>query len=93
MRSIVTDLGECPICGKIRYTSRKRAKEVARTIFPTARHLSEYKCAGYWHIGNLPRAVIRGADRATLRPTKKRPRLQKGTKRYADENDEDQESA
>lgn len=90
MKRIVTDLGECPTCGKIRYTSRKRAKAVARTIFPTAQHLSEYRCGNYWHIGNLPRSVIRGADRATLRPAKKRPPLQKGTKRY---DNEDQESA
>ena len=70
----LTDVGQCATCGKVSYITRKRAKEVAKTLFP-ASHLSPYRCGDYWHIGNLPRSVIRGADRATLRPAKKRPPL------------------
>lgn len=84
-----TDMGVCPECGKVRYATRKRARDVARTVFPGDHHLSPYRCGDYWHIGNLPRAVVRGADRATLRPTKKRPPLQRGEKR----RDPNQESA
>lgn len=70
----MSDVGQCLECGKVSYVTRKRAKEVAKVLFP-GNHLSPYKCGNYWHIGNLPRAVIRGADRATLRPAEKRPPL------------------
>lgn len=70
-----TDVGQCLTCGKVSYITRKRAREVAKSLFPAA-HLSPYRCGDYWHIGNIPRAVVRGADRATLRPAEKRPPLQ-----------------
>ena len=70
-----TDVGQCLTCGKVSYPTRKRAKEVAKNLFP-ASHLSPYRCGNYWHIGNLPVSVIRGvATRDTLRPAKKRPPL------------------
>lgn len=67
----IQDWGTCPTCGKVAYPTRKRAKEVAKKVYP-GYHLSPYQCGDFWHIGNLPRAVVRGADRATLRPAKKR---------------------
>lgn len=67
----IKDWGTCTTCGKTMYPSRKRAKEMAKKLFP-ADHLSPYRCGDYWHFGHLPRSVVRGADRTTLRPAKKR---------------------
>lgn len=61
------NLGACPDCGKLRYTSRRGAKAASK-VHP-GQHLSAYPCGEYWHYGHPPRSVMRGyADRSTLRP-------------------------
>lgn len=55
--------------GKVRHSSRKEAKRVARTSHPGTR-LQQYECAfcGWWHNGHPPSAVVRGIqDRRTWR--------------------------
>lgn len=47
--------GECA-CGKLRYTSRKRARAAARVKHP-GMHLAAYRCGPYWHLGHLPQAA------------------------------------
>jgi len=57
----------CEHCGKLAYTSRRKAKARARAAFP-GHHLSPYPCNGHWHVGHLPSRVIAGdRDRAELR--------------------------
>lgn len=53
---------ECAACGKRAYPSRKVAKR-AKADHPDARRLHVYHCrpgAPDWHVGYLPRAVLRG---------------------------------
>jgi hypothetical protein len=45
-------LGDCPLCGKRRYRSRRAARRAARLLYPGDR-LRAYRCCGYWHIGHL----------------------------------------
>ena len=52
--------GACASCGKRSYKTRKAAKQVGRSLYPSA-HLSAYRCVtGWWHYGNIPDAVIDG---------------------------------
>lgn len=53
----ISDAGRCQ-CGKIRYLSRKDARQVARSLSRAG--LNAYECAGYWHLGHLPPIVRRG---------------------------------
>lgn len=66
--------GACPECGKVRYRSRKDARKVAREVYPGT-HLSPYRCGEFWHLGNLPRAIINGySDRREQRPLPRQPK-------------------
>lgn len=50
----------CDVHGKLSYTDRKRAKEVARQH---SEHKNAYRCddnPNHWHIGALPPEVRRG---------------------------------
>lgn len=58
-REHYTWTGSCPDCGKRSFTTRKAAKKAARRI-GDGDHMSAYRCGGYWHIGHLPTAIIRG---------------------------------
>lgn len=58
-RVIKSAIGDCPLCGKLRYTSKKNAKATAKEQHPTE-HLSVYPCGNYWHLGHLPYSVQRG---------------------------------
>lgn len=63
-------IGQCPLCGKVRFRSRKAAKDFIRENHP-GHHLRPYECededgnlTGYWHYGHLPALVIqRGASK------------------------------
>ncbi|MEU3013400.1 hypothetical protein [Nocardia asteroides] len=59
----------CEPCGKRRYQSKAAAKQQARTHTGNYGSMSAYECPavpGQWHIGHLPRAVVRGEiDRTT----------------------------
>ena len=58
--AVPADLGRC-VCGKLRYESRKHAKQVARKI--GHRGLSTYVCREdppWVHLGHLPRSVKAG---------------------------------
>ncbi|GAB3863390.1 hypothetical protein GCM10028801_30900 [Nocardioides maradonensis] len=60
---------ESTCSGKVRHSSRKEAKHVARTNHPGVR-LQAYLCdfCGTWHLGHPPSAVVRGIqDRRTWR--------------------------
>lgn len=48
------------VTGKRGYSSRKLAKEAAAML--RGEKMSPYDCTqcNYWHVGHLPRAVIRG---------------------------------
>jgi hypothetical protein len=51
------DCGECPDCGKRRYTSKRSAKSAAERV---DRRMRAYRCGAYWHVGHLSKHVIRG---------------------------------
>jgi hypothetical protein len=51
--------GTCGSCGKVRYLSRKAAKQAARRLHPGA-DLHVYACGGAYHLGHLPFVVERG---------------------------------
>lgn len=59
--------GDCAVCGKKRYGSRKDARAAARALYP-GDHLSAYRCADAWHYGHLSAYVI--ARGATPRPSR-----------------------
>lgn len=62
----VVDCGECPACGKRRFTSRKKAKAMARKL--SLRGVNAYPCGDYWHVGHLPKPVVQGViDRDRIR--------------------------
>lgn len=65
---------ECT-CGKIRYLTKGAAKRQARRMKGRIGRLNAYRCpAGFWHLGHLPKAVIRGEiSRAEIRPRRARP--------------------
>lgn len=46
-------------CGKVRYLTKREAKNAARRIHPSER-MHAYRCDDYWHLGHLPAALIRG---------------------------------
>lgn len=52
-------LGPCGECGKKSYGTRKDAKDAAKRLYPGDK-LSIYQCVLGWHIGHLPKRVIRG---------------------------------
>lgn len=56
-------MGQCPECGKKRYTSRKIARKALRQMNSggyDSSGMNEYRCGEYWHVGHLPRRVVRG---------------------------------
>lgn len=61
------DYVTCSVHMKRGYHSRKDANRAARTYHP-GEHLDAYPCdlgTGLWHIGHLPKTVVRrGVDRA-----------------------------
>jgi hypothetical protein len=66
-------VGTCATCGKRCYPSKARAKKVARSLRGdrSGQHLSVYRCgdSAYWHLGHLPRDVVRGVmGRDEIRP-------------------------
>lgn len=62
-----TALGFCETHDKLLYTSRKKARNVARQH---TKHMSVYQCSvttHLWHVGSLALTVIQGeADRRTI---------------------------
>jgi hypothetical protein len=57
--------GTCRTCGKVRYLSRRAAKQAARRLHPSS-DLHVYACDGAYHLGHLPFVVERGqVDRRT----------------------------
>jgi hypothetical protein len=51
----------CPVCGKVRYSSRARAKQAIRQIRSrVGGHMNAYRCGDFWHVGHTPTALIRG---------------------------------
>lgn len=61
-RPAIFTTGACPepVChGKMRYPSRKHAKEAARRLH-IGEKLNAYKCGDYWHLGHLPPAITDG---------------------------------
>lgn len=76
-------IGFCTACGKGCYGSKHDAKAAANQIEGhDGSHTSIYACStGYWHFGDLPKAVIEGViSRADLAPT--RPRTPADRLRY-----------
>jgi len=54
--------GNCPDCGKIRFTTRRAAKAYLRRRFPK-QQMSAYPCTGgYFHVGHTPKRIRRGED-------------------------------
>lgn len=49
----------CPMCGKVRYLSRKQARDAARRLRGSG-HLNAYRCGEFWHLGHLPDPVRAG---------------------------------
>lgn len=60
----------CPLCGKRCYLTRKDARRIARRIpqppgkrlnaYPSCGELANDKGGEYWHLGHLPKPVVRG---------------------------------
>lgn len=63
---IGTAIGRCPNCGKLRYLTRKKARAAARKLHP-GKHMSIYRCVGWYHIGRPSQERVRGM------PVKARP--------------------
>lgn len=62
----------CPACGKERYLTRRQAKAAVKRMANLGNgHCSAYECGGFWHIGHMPRHVVRGiaAREPARRPT------------------------
>lgn len=54
----------CTVCGKLRFTTRRAAKQGIRQMRSHGRsdgHLNAYRCGDFWHIGHLPSVVIDGS--------------------------------
>jgi hypothetical protein len=47
-----TFTGQCPVCGKVRYLSRREAREAAARAHPGQR-MRAYRCGGYWHLTSV----------------------------------------
>lgn len=54
------DAGPCDDCGKMRFESRKRAKEVIKSRHHNDSLMNAYRCGDYWHIGHQAPAIRRG---------------------------------
>lgn len=55
-------MSRCVGCGKYRFVSRSAAKR-ARRRMSNPHGLNAYECPtepGWWHLGHLPAAVVRG---------------------------------
>lgn len=52
--------GRCPTCGKLRYLSRKTAKQDANRYRKRTGRMDTYRCGDFWHLGHLPSRVRRG---------------------------------
>lgn len=66
--------GFCPTTGKLKWSTRGKAKQTARRVNP-GEHMSAYRCSAckWWHIGHLPRGVVDGVvTRSDLRPRNER---------------------
>jgi ssDNA-binding Zn-finger/Zn-ribbon topoisomerase 1 len=53
----------CPECGKIRYQSRKDARQAQRTraaIHGPTGKMRAYKCGNFWHLTSRPADWITG---------------------------------
>jgi hypothetical protein len=53
----------CEVHGKLSFESRKLARLHARRVHPGDHRLNAYECdatPGLWHLGHLPRVVVRG---------------------------------
>lgn len=50
-------------CTKVAYENRTDAKKSARFLKPAFGAMRPYRCetCGFWHIGHLPGAVVRGS--------------------------------
>jgi len=57
----VTDVGTCPTCGKRCYLTKRTAVRASRQITTRTGRLHPYRCGDYWHLGHLPRNVVKGA--------------------------------
>lgn len=65
-------VGLCPDCGKHCYLTKRDAKAIRKRMAHDA-HLSVYRCGPYWHLGNLPKPVIKGTiDRSKILPVRRR---------------------
>ena len=62
-------IGLCQTCGKRSYPSKREARRARGQVAGhDSRHLSVYRCGDWWHIGHLPRMIVRGdAARGELR--------------------------
>jgi hypothetical protein len=55
----MSDADRCPPpCGKLRWTSRKKARAWAKKSH-RGDHVQAYRC-GDWHLGHMSRAKLRG---------------------------------
>jgi len=60
-RALVGNCGPCG--GKRRYPNRRTAQAAAKQT-PGA-HMTAYRCPhwpGWWHLGHMPRSVVRGRE-------------------------------
>lgn len=51
--------GRCQ-CGKLRYLTRKAAKQDANRYRKQLGRMDTYRCGDFWHLGHLPGRVRRG---------------------------------
>ena len=52
-------LGTCATCGKRSYITKDDAKAARRQVKNQGR-MAVYRCGNAWHLGHLPRGVVRG---------------------------------
>lgn len=55
-------VGTCNECGKRCYIDKRQAKRLAKQLDHSA-HMSVYKCGVYWHIGHMPKVMIKKGRR------------------------------
>lgn len=55
--------GECSLTGKVGFVSRADARRVVKRERHVLGRMRAYLCdgCGWWHVGHLPRAVVRGS--------------------------------
>jgi hypothetical protein len=51
--------GNCPVCGKHRFASRRAAKRAARDLHPHD-SMRAYRCGNFWHYGHNSAWIVRG---------------------------------